>query len=337
MKLRDTTQGVAMKTITMVGFGSWGIALACLLAKNGHKVTMWEDNPEVAVLITADRGSKAFLPGIVIPDSVNITTNAAEVQNADIVVFAMPSHSIARNMQLLLPHLRDGVLLISTSKGLIDNKRICQYLEEIAPNCRVACMSGPSHAEEVSRQVPTAVVAASTCEVTAEVVQDVFSNDSFRVYTTCDVIGCELGGTIKNVIALAAGIVDGLGMGDNTKAALMTRGSVEIARLGVAMGAEQHTFAGLSGIGDLIVTCTSRHSRNWRAGNLLAKGYKVEQVLEEIGMVVEGIHTAKAALALAREYAVEMPIVEEVNKVLFEGKKAEDAVRDLMIRGKKDE
>jgi len=326
-----------MKTITMIGFGSWGIALACLLAKNGHSVTMLEDNPEVAALLLADRGSKAFLPGIVLPDSVSITTDAAVVQNADIVVFAVASHSIAHNMQLLLPFLHDKQILVSTSKGLIGNKRICQYLEEAAPNCRVACMSGPSHAEEVSRQVPTAVVAASTCEATAEAVQDAFSNDGFRVYTTSDVIGCELGGTIKNVIALAAGIVDGLGLGDNTKAALMTRGSVEIARLGVAMGADQHTFAGLSGIGDLIVTCTSRHSRNWRAGNLLAKGYNVEQVLTEIGMVVEGIHTAKAALALAQEYAVEMPIVEEVNKVLFEGKKAADAVRDLMMRDKKDE
>ena len=326
-----------MKTIITVGFGSWGIALACLLAKNGHKVTLWEDNAAIAKKLLADRENKDFLPGIAISDEILITTNPKAAQNADIVVFAMASHSIVHNMQLLLPYLSDKQILVSTSKGLIDNKRICQYLESVAPMCRIACMSGPSHAEEVSRQVPTAVVAASTCETTAEAVQDAFSCDSFRVYTTSDVVGCELGGAIKNVIALAAGIVDGLDLGDNSKAALMTRGSVEIARLGVAMGADQHPFAGLSGIGDLIVTCTSRHSRNWRAGNLLARGYSVEQVLTEVGMVVEGIHTAKSALTLAREHGVEMPIVEEINKVLFEGKKAADAVRDLMMRGKKDE
>jgi len=326
-----------MKTITTVGFGSWGIALACLLAKNGHHVTMWEDNPEIAALIAADRGSKRFLPGIVIPGSVKITTDASAAQNSDIIVFAVASHAIARLTHALLPYLSERQILVSTSKGLVDNKRICQFLEEVAPTCKIAALSGPSHAEEVSRQVPTAVVAASRHEATAEAVQNAFSCDSFRVYTTSDVVGCELGGAIKNVIALAAGIVDGLNLGDNTKAALMTRGSAEIARLGVAMGAEQHTFAGLSGIGDLIVTCTSRHSRNWRAGNLLASGLSVEQVLAEVGMVVEGIHTAKSALALAREFGVEMPIVEEINKVLFEDKKAADAVLDLMQRDKKDE
>ncbi|MCL2397359.1 MAG: NAD(P)-dependent glycerol-3-phosphate dehydrogenase [Defluviitaleaceae bacterium] len=329
-----------MRNITVIGFGSWGIALACLLAKNGHAVTLWEDNAALAQMLEQDRENKKFLPGVVIPDSIKITHDAmVAAKNAEMFVFVVTSRAVEKAAEVLAPYFKGGQILVSASKGLIEDRqiRICQYLEEIAPSCTVACLTGPSHAEEVGRHMPTAVVAASHCEKTAEAVQDAFSGNDFRVYTTTDVVGAELGGAIKNVIALAAGIADGLGFGDNTKAALMTRGSAEITRLGVAMGADAHTFAGLSGIGDLIVTCTSRHSRNWRGGNLLATGKSMADVQKEVGMVVEGMHTAKAALALARKYSVDMPIVEEINKILFEGKDPKKAVGDLMLRDKKDE
>ena len=328
-----------MKNITVIGFGGWGIVLACLLAKNGHNVVLWRDNPALAEMLITYRENKDFLPGVIIPDDVKITTSVEEAsKNVEIFVFAVTSRAIAEAARVLAPFYREGQILVNTSKGLIeDGRRICEFLEEIAPQCKVACLSGPSHAEEVSRGMPTTVVAASRCNAAAETVQDIFSCDSFRVYTTNDVVGCELGGVVKNVIALAAGIVDGLGFGDNTKAALMTRGSAEITRLGVAMGADERTFAGLSGIGDLIVTCTSRHSRNWRAGNMLAQGRPVDEVLKEVGMVVEGVNTARAARKLAAKYGVDMPIVEEINKFLFEGKKPADVVIDLMMRDKKDE
>ncbi|MCL2376632.1 MAG: NAD(P)-dependent glycerol-3-phosphate dehydrogenase [Defluviitaleaceae bacterium] len=329
-----------MKKITVIGFGSWGIALACLLAKNGHTVTAWEFNPDMAQKLDAEREHKAFLPGVAIPKSICITSDVAKAaEGAEIFLITLPSHAIEATAQKFAPYFADGSILVSASKGFIQGRdiRICEFLTDFAPGCKIACLTGPSHAEEVSRNMPTTVVAASTCEKTAETVQNAFSDGSFRVYTTSDIIGAELGGAIKNVIALAAGIVDGLGFGDNTKAALMTRGIAETARLGVAMGADEQTFAGLSGIGDLIVTCTSRHSRNWRAGNLLASGAPVEDVLKEVNMVVEGVHTAKTAQKLARKYAVDMPIVEEINKALFEGKNPKDAVVDLMLRDKKDE
>jgi len=329
-----------MKKITIIGFGSWGIALACLLTKNGHTVTAWEFNPEMARKLDEEREHKAFLPGILIPQSVCITSDIAKsAEGADIFLITLPSHAIESAMQKFAPHLVEGSILVNASKGFIQGKdvRICEFLQEFASGCKIACLTGPSHAEEVSLDMPTTVVAASTCEKTAEIVQNTFSGRSFRVYTAADIIGAELGGAVKNVIALAAGIVDGLGFGDNTKAALMTRGIAETARLGVAMGADEHTFAGLSGIGDLIVTCTSQHSRNYRAGRLLAQGKGAEEVLREINMVVEGVHTAKTALELARKHGVDMPIVEEVNKTLFEGKDPKDAVVDLMLRDKKDE
>ena len=326
-----------MKNITVIGFGSWGIALACLLANNGHNVTAWEFNPDMAARLNADREHKAFLPGIKIPDSIHITSNVDEAASgADIYLVTLPSHAIETAIHQFVPYFKDKIVA-SASKGLVGGRRICEYIASHAPDCKIASLTGPSHAEEVSRGMPTTVVAAATDEAVAKAVQDIFSGSNFRVYTTTDVLGAELGGAIKNVIALAAGIVDGLGFGDNTKAALMTRGLAEIARLGVAMGADEHTFAGLSGIGDLIVTCTSPHSRNWRAGNLLASGKQAGEVLKEIGMVVEGVHTAKTALELARMHGVDMPIVEEINKVLFKNKNPKDAVVDLMLRDKKDE
>jgi len=329
-----------MKNITTIGFGSWGIALACLLAKNGHPVTAWEFDPSMAERLERQREHTAFLPGVAIPCDIRITScPEAAAKDAEIFLITLPSHAMAGAIPKFVPNFKPGQILISASKGFIADRsiRICEFLHEIAPMCKIACLTGPSHAEEVGRRMPTAVVAASPCEKTAETVQNIFTGNNFKVYTTPDIIGAELGGALKNVIALAAGIVDGLGFGDNTKAALMTRGSAEIARLGVAMGADKLTFAGLSGIGDLIVTCTSQHSRNWRAGNLLAQGKSVDEVLKEINMVVEGVHTAKTAQGLARKHGVVMPIVEEVNRVLFEGKNPADAVVDLMQRDKKDE
>ncbi|MCL2574543.1 MAG: NAD(P)-dependent glycerol-3-phosphate dehydrogenase [Defluviitaleaceae bacterium] len=329
-----------MKKITVIGFGSWGIALACLLERNGHSVTAWEFNSEIAAQLDAEREHKTFLPGVKITESICITSNVDRAaQDADVFLVTLPSHAIATAILPFVPYFTTDKIVVSASKGFVGEKgeRICKYLAELAPDCCVASLTGPSHAEEVGRDMPTTVLAASSCEKTAETVQDIFNGGNFRVYTSPDIIGAELGGAIKNVIALAAGVVDGLNFGDNTKAALMTRGLAEIVRLGIAMGADEHTFAGLSGIGDLIVTCTSKHSRNWRAGNLLATGKPTDEVLKEIGMAVEGIHTAKTAKMLAQTYGVDMPIVQEINKVLFEGKHPKDAVVDLMLRDRKDE
>ena len=325
-----------MEKITMIGFGSWGIAMACLFEKNGHSVTMFEPNAPLAELLHQTRENERSLPGITIPQNIKITSQIDEAVCGDILVVALSSKAIPDVMPQIAPLLRKGQIIVNASKGLIEKgqMRITEYLQELAPQCKIACLSGPSHAEEVSRFMPTFIVAASECEPTANRLQDAFSGDAFRVYTSTDLIGVELGGVLKNVIALAAGISDGLGFGDNTKAGLMTRGIAEISRLGVAMGANEATFAGLSGIGDLIVTCTSKHSRNWRGGNLLAQGKSATEVLAEVNMAVEGINTAKSVLELARKHNVDMPIVEEVNKILFEGKDPRIAVTDLMQRRK---
>jgi len=331
--------GKPMKNITLIGFGSWGIALACLLDKNGHKITAWDNDAAYINKLAATRQNE-YLPGITIPQSINITSDAnIAAEAADIFVFALPSKSLNIIPELFAKHFTAGQIIVSVSKGFDEatQTRICQYLQEQAPSCAIVALTGPSHAEEVIKGIPTAVVAASCDEKAAETVQNIFSTETFRVYTSTDVIGVELGGALKNVIALAAGCSDGLGLGDNTKAALITRGIAEITRLGVAMGAKEQTFGGLSGIGDLIVTCTSQHSRNWRAGYLLAKGKNLSDVLSEIGMVVEGAATAETALQLARKFNVEMPIVEEINKVLFQNKSPAEAVKDLMLRKMKDE
>ncbi|MCL2168589.1 MAG: NAD(P)-dependent glycerol-3-phosphate dehydrogenase [Defluviitaleaceae bacterium] len=323
-----------MERITMIGFGSWGIAMACLLNKNGHDVVMFEPVKELADMLDDVRENVRSLPGIIIPRNIKITSQVEVAAGGDILVVALSSKNIPDVLPQLVPKLRAGQVLVNASKGLIETgqMRITEYLEKLAPECKIACLSGPSHAEEVSRSMPTFVVAASKCEETANRLQQVFSGESFRVYTSTDIIGVELGGVLKNVIALAAGISDGLGFGDNTKAGLMTRGIAEISRLGAAMGAHELTFAGLSGIGDLIVTCTSVHSRNWRGGNLLALGKSAAEVLAEVNMAVEGINTAKTVLALARQHNVDMPIVEEINKILFEQKDPKQAVYDLMQR-----
>ncbi|MCL2047806.1 MAG: NAD(P)-dependent glycerol-3-phosphate dehydrogenase [Defluviitaleaceae bacterium] len=320
--------------ITVIGFGSWGIPLGCLLDKNGHDVIAWDNEAYVAELIKTR--TNRFLPDAVIPPSIKITADVGEASDgAEMFLIALASRAITETDKFDF----GGKIVVSASKGLEETRqiRISEYLRERNKTARIAVLTGPTHAEEVLRAIPTAIVAASEDEGVAEIVQNTFSTDDFRVYTSTDVIGAEIGGALKNVIALAAGCSDGLGFGDNTKAALITRGIAEITRLGVAMGGREQTFAGLSGIGDLIVTCTSRHSRNWRAGELLAKGKPTHIVLEEIGAAVEGIATAKTALTLARKFNVEMPIVEEITKILFENKNPAHAVADLMRRGLKGE
>lgn len=329
-----------MKKITVVGFGSWGIALSRLLDRNGHRVTAWEFDKELAEQMKQTRKNELLLPGISIPQNIEITNSVEEAaDNTDIYVFAVPSTYVRSVTKQFLPFFKKGDIIINVAKGLEDKTllRLSEVIEEAAPMCRVGVLSGPSHAEEVAKEIPTTVVSSSKDEALAEIIQDVFMNPAFRVYTNTDLTGVELGGALKNVIALAAGVSDGLGYGDNTKAALMTRGLEEIARLGIAMGARRETFAGLAGIGDLIVTCTSMHSRNRRAGILLGQGKTLNETLSEVHMVVEGVNTARAAYELSVRHNVNMPIVTEINLSLFEGKNAREAVNDLMTRDKKDE
>ena len=332
-------KGENMANITMIGCGSWGVALSCLLCGNGHAVRAWEYNAARAEELQSTRRSP-LLPGAVLPADVLVTNDMAEAcAGADMVFVAVPSGAMRATMERLAPLLPAGMVAVCVSKGLENGTllRLSEVMEDAAPQCRAAVLSGPSHAEEVVRGLPTTVVAASRHDGVPELVQECMLADAFRVYTNADIVGVELGGALKNVIALAAGLSDGLGYGDNTKAALMTRGMAEIARLGAAMGAELATFAGLSGIGDLIVTCTSMHSRNRRAGILLGQGKPLDEVLAEVGMVVEGIHTARAAYELARKNGVDMPIIAEINRVLFEGKNPRRAVADLMTRDRRDE
>jgi len=304
--------------ICVIGYGSWGRALAALLAKNGHSVAAWQIDAAAEIV-----------------DGIFVCGDAEQAADgADLYVYAAPSAAIGEIMEKFYRLFTPGSIIVSTAKGFEKSRhiRLSQYLAQAAPNCHIAVLTGPSHAEEVEQGLPTAILAVSDNDECAKTVQQAFSAENFRVYTSKDVIGAELGGALKNIIALAAGMCDGLGFGDNTMAALITRGLAEISRLGVAMGAQAATFAGLSGLGDLVVTCASPHSRNRRAGILLAKGRSADEAMAEIGMAVEGIHAAGIALALAREHGVNMPIVEEINKVLFDGKTVRCAVSDLMLR-----
>ena len=324
-----------MKKIAVIGSGSWGTALAVMFDKYGHNVCMWSWQEEEARRIKAEKEHKEFLPGVPISDSLKVVTSPEEaVRGADIVINAIPSKFIRLNMEKFIPFITGNQLIVNVSKGLEEGTllRISQVLNELFPKNKIFTLCGPSHAEEVARDIPTACVIAGEDTETAEMLQKEFMNINFRVYVNRDVIGVEMGAALKNVIALAAGMTDGLGFGDNTKAALMTRGMAEICRLGVAMGADKTTFSGLSGIGDLIVTCTSMHSRNRRAGILIGEGKTLKEAVDEVHMVVEGVNTAKAALAMAEKYNVEMPITREINKVLFEDKDAKEAVLDLMRR-----
>ena len=325
--------------ITVLGAGSWGTALAMTAEKNGHLVSLWTHDSEEAK--TMDEGRKCKnLPEIRIPDTIRILSSLEEaVKDAELLLFAIPS-IYTREMALRVkPYAGKEQILLTVSKGIEEKTldTMSDILEEVFPENRVAVLSGPSHAEEVSRFIPTTIVCASKEEETAKIIQNAFLSDSFRVYTNKDIRGVEIGAALKNVIALAAGIADGLGYGDNTMAALITRGIAEISRLGIAMGCHRETFAGLSGIGDLIVTCVSKHSRNRRAGILIGKGERYEDAMKEVGQVVEGVYAAKAAKALGEKYKVELPIVKEVNAILFEGKEPKDAVSELMLRDRRSE
>ena len=326
--------------IAVIGSGSWGTAASVLLAGQGHQIYLWSWQRAESERLHADRENKEFLPGIMLPENILCTNDMQEaVEGAELIVTVVPSPATRTTAKQLSGVVQKGQPMVNLSKGLEEGSllRLSQVYREEIPQARLAVMSGPSHAEEVSRGLPTTnVVAADDIEI-AKLVQDVFMNQFFRVYTGSDMIGVELGGALKNVIALCAGISDGLGYGDNTKAALMTRGLAEITRLGVKMGAEPQTFSGLSGIGDLIVTCTSMHSRNRRAGILLGQGKSLEETLKEVHMVVEGVNTARAALALSEKYDVSMPIVEEANEILYKNKDAREAVYSLMTRDKKHE
>ena len=327
-----------MANISVLGAGSWGLGLALLLNNNGHNVTVWSVLNDEVVMLQTEREHKRCLPGVRIPDSITISGDTANViNNADVLVLAVASPYTRSTAKLIAPFVKEGQIIVNVAKGVEEHTllTLCQIVEEEIPQAKVAVLSGPSHAEEVSRGIPTTCVIGAHEKNTAEYLQNIFMSDVFRVYTSPDMLGICIGGALKNVIALAAGIADGLGYGDNTKAALITRGNAEITRLGVAMGANPHTFSGLSGISDLIVTCASMHSRNRRAGILIGKGYTKDQAMEEVQMVVEGVFSAKAALELSKKYNIEMPIVEQVNKVLFEDKPAAEAVKELMLRDKK--
>lgn len=329
-----------MVKIGILGAGTWGTALAILLCDNGHDVTMWSKLEREAKELDESRDNIKNLPGARLPKDVKITLDLKEAcTDKDLIVMAVASPYIRATAKEVAPFIKEGQIIVNVSKGLENGTllTLAEVISQEIPQAKVAVLSGPSHAEEVSRRIPTTIVVGSHCKETAHFIQDVFMNEVFRVYTSPDMIGIELGGALKNVIALAAGVIDGLGLGDNTKAALITRGMAEISRLGVAMGGYMETFSGLSGMGDLFVTCTSRHSRNRNAGVLIGQGYPLDEVSKMVNQVIEGVNTAKAALVLARKYNVEMPIVEQVNLVLFEGKSPQDAVADLLVRDKRKE
>lgn len=324
--------------IAIIGAGGWGVALSVLLHDNGHKITLWSALTDEVKLIRETRENVSKLPGIIIPNDVIITSNIEEAVNGkEILVFAVPSSFIRKTSELVKPFIKNNQIIVSVAKGLEDDTlfTLKQVINDVMPDIKVAVLSGPSHAEEVSRHIPTSVIAASTDRKTVKLLQEVFMNNTFRVYGCSDVLGVEIGAATKNVIALAAGIGDGLGFGDNSKAALMTRGMAEIIRLGKAMGAKKETFNGLSGMGDLIVTCTSMHSRNRRAGILIGKGMRMQDALDEIKMVVEGVYSAQAVLHLAKKFNVEMPITESINNILFLGMDPREEVIKLMNRDKK--
>lgn len=326
--------------IAVIGSGSWGCAAAILLANKGYDVYLWSWQQSETDRLNSDRENKEVLPGRHFPDNIICSHDMAFcTEGADLIVTVVPSIATRSTAKQLAECICDGQIIVNLSKGLEEKTllTLSQVYREEIPNAKIAVMSGPSHAEEVSIGLPTVNVAASPSEDVAKYIQNIFTTENFRVYTSQDVLGVELGGAIKNVIALCSGISDGIGYGDNTRAALITRGIAEISRLGRAMGAKEETFAGLSGIGDLIVTCTSIHSRNHRAGILLGKGRTLSETLSEVQMVVEGVNTARAAYELSKKYNVSMPITEQAYKILFENKNAKDAVRELMNRDLKPE
>ena len=322
-----------MSKIGVIGSGTWGTALAVLLTGNGHEVELWSAVPAEVEALTATR-RHPNLGDTPIPEKIRVTGDLEQaMKDKELLVH------VRETAHRMAPFLKEGQVITNVAKGIEDTtlKNLSEIIEEELPVARVTVLSGPSHAEEVSRGLPTTCVAGAHRRQDAELVQNLFMSPVFRVYTSPDMLGIELGGALKNVIALAAGIADGLGCGDNTKAALITRGIAEITRLGTAMGGSPETFSGLTGIGDLIVTCASMHSRNRRAGILIGKGYTMDEAMKEVKMVVEGVYSARAARALSKKYQVSMPIVEQVNEVLFDGKPAKDALYDLMLRDRRAE
>ena len=324
-----------MAKVGVIGAGSWGIALAKLLRTNGNEVTVWSIVEEEVAMLRREHEHIDKLPGVKLPEDVLFTTDLKEaIVGKEFLILAVPSVFTRSTAKSMAGYVTEGQIIVCVAKGIEDGTfyTMTEVIEDVIPTVNAVVLSGPSHAEEVGLQVPTAVVVGAKTFETASFVQRLFSNDYFRAYTSPDRKSIELGGSLKNVIALAAGIADGLGYGDNTEAALMTRGIKEITQLGVAMGGHSRTFHGLSGIGDLIVTCGSKHSRNRRAGILIGKGYTLDEAVKEVNMVVEGAVSAKAALELAHKYNVDMPLVESVNQVLFENKPAKEAMRDIMKR-----
>ncbi|MDE7313685.1 MAG: NAD(P)-dependent glycerol-3-phosphate dehydrogenase [Eubacterium sp.] len=329
-----------MAKIGMIGAGSWGTALAAVLDKNGHEVLVWSAIEAEVQMLQEHQEHIEKLPGVKLADTIRYTSDLKQaVSGMDALVLAVPSMYTRQTAHSMAPYVAGGQLLISVAKGIEEDTlmTLSQVIEQEIPQSATAVLCGPSHAEEVGRGMPSALVAGAKSRETAERVQHYFMNEAFRVYTSPDVVGMEIGASLKNVIALAAGMADGLGYGDNTKAALITRGINEIGRLGLAMGAKYETLSGLTGIGDLIVTCASMHSRNRRAGILMGKGYSMKQAMDEVKMVVEGVYSAKAAMGLAKKYGVDLPIIEQVNAALFDNKPVKDAVYELMTRDKKAE
>ncbi len=325
--------------VSVIGSGGWGTALALVLLENGSDVTLWSYSEEESAVLREKR-ENPMLKGVPLPEDLKLTTDLSCVKGCKVVVLATPSFAVRGTAKRMGPLLDPGAAVVLVSKGIEKDTSLTltQVVEqEVGGKCPVVALCGPSHAEEVGRHVPTAVVSASQDQQAAELVQDLFMNERFRVYASDDVIGVELGAALKNVIALCAGCLDGMGFGDNTKAMLMTRGLTEIARLGVAMGGRQETFAGLAGVGDLIVTCCSMHSRNRRCGILIGKGTPVEQALKESGGVVEGYYAAANAKTLADKLGVEMPISQAAYEVLYEGKDVKTVMGELMTRAKKHE
>ena len=323
-----------MADIAMIGSGTWGTGLARLLSDNGHIVRMWCPFQEEADLLTAKR-EHPNLPGVRLSERITFTADIVDAVTAKaLIVMAVASPYTRPTAVKMAPYIEEGQRIVTVTKGIEDGsfKTQADILEEILPGAVVAALCGPSHAEEVIRGLPTTIVAASLNRQMAEYVQDIFMSPVFRVYTSPDILGVELGASLKNVIALAAGMADGMGYGDNLKAALITRGMHEITRLALKMGARKETLSGLSGIGDLIVTCASMHSRNRQAGILIGKGLSMEEAMKEVGQVVEGVYSAKAAVGLAKKYGVELPIAAEVMEVLFNGKSTKLALSDLMLR-----
>ena len=328
------------RKITLLGGGSWGTALSRLLSENGHQVTVWLRDEEQCRLLSTERVNKKYLPEVRIPENIVFTPDIDEaVKNAEIILIVTPTQMIRGVLRQISPEYKKDKIIVNASKGIEIGTMylVSDIVKEETSNCIFAALSGPSHAEEVGLSLPTAITIACDNKGVAEEIQDAFMSTYFRVYTNDDVIGAELGGALKNIIALGAGISDGVGYGDNAKAALMNRGIVEIARLGIAMGADVHTFYGLSGIGDLIVTCTSKHSRNWNAGYLIGQGLSKNDAVKKIGMVVEGIPTTYAAYELSKKLNVEMPITTAMYDVLENNADVKETVNKLMLRDKKEE